>query len=81
MGVNEAGRPMIHNNHAYGHDVAEAPKHRRRKNTRQRLEARAHQTPRPPFQKQQKQRLPALQRRLGRSRVLNVATLIMLSPI
>ncbi len=27
MGVNEAGRPMIHNNHAYGHDVAEAPKH------------------------------------------------------
>ena len=31
MGVNEAGRPMIHNNHAYGHDVAEAPKTRRRK--------------------------------------------------
>ena len=27
MGVNEAGRPLIHTNHGYGHGVAEAPKH------------------------------------------------------
>lgn len=27
MGVNEAGRPLIHTNHGYDHGVAEAPKY------------------------------------------------------
>ena len=84
MGVNEAGRPLIHTNHGYGHGVAEAPKSAGEKTAgkyKAKGQTRPYQTPGPPLQNSlfQKPRMPPLQRSVSSSSLLNVARLILLS--